>query len=398
MTNLAASATAPTVTDLRTRFEQLYREPPRIYRAPGRVNLIGEHTDYNDGFVMPAAIDFYTWVAASPRRDAVLHVHSEQFAESVEVPLDRTAGAPRNHWSDYVRGMAGVLQSAGHRLRGANLLIDGRVPLGAGLSSSAALELSVGLALLGIAELDLPRLDLVKLAQQAENKYAGAMCGIMDQFICGFGREHNAIMLDCRTLEFSLVPIPNQIRLVICNSKVKHALASGEYNVRRVECAAAVQALRAFGPSIRALRDATMELLDAHRDRLSDVVYRRARHVITENQRVIKASAALAKNDLAQCGELMFESHESLRADYEVSCKELDILVELAKDSQGLIGARMTGGGFGGCTVNLVRSEAVNAFQQNIAASYESATGRKPDVFVCSAAGSAEQIVNEVTA
>jgi galactokinase len=398
MTELAASATAPTRADLRTRFEQVYRETPKIFRAPGRVNLIGEHTDYNDGFVMPAAIDFYTWVAASPRSDAVLQVHSEQFAESVEIPLDRTAGAPRNHWSDYVRGMAAVLQSVGHQLRGANLLIDGRVPLGAGLSSSAALELSVGLALLGVAEIELPRLDLVKLAQQAENKYAGAMCGIMDQFICGFGREHNAIMLDCRSLEFSLVPIPDQVRLVICNSKVKHALASGEYNARRAECATAVQALRAFDPAIRALRDVTLEMLDAHRDRLSDVVYRRARHVVTENQRVIEASAALAKNDLARCGELMFESHESLRDDYEVSCKELDILVESAKGNQGVIGARMTGGGFGGCTVNLVRSEAVEAFQHNIAASYESASGRKPDVFVCSAAGSAEQIGNEVTA
>jgi galactokinase len=398
MTDLAVSATAPALAALRARFEQLYRETPKIFRAPGRVNLIGEHTDYNDGFVMPAAIDFYTWVAASPRSDAVLHVHSEQFAESVEIPLDRTAGAPRNHWSDYVRGMAGVLQSAGCRMHGANLLIDGRVPLGAGLSSSAALELSVGLALVGVAEIDLPRLELVKLAQQAENHYAGAMCGIMDQFICGFGREHNAIMLDCRTLEFSLVPIPDQVRLVICNSKVKHALASGEYNARRAECATAVRALQAFSPAIRALRDVTMEMLDLHRDWLTDVVYRRARHVITENQRVVEASAALAGNDLTRCGELMFESHQSLRDDYEVSCKELDILVELAKGSQGLIGARMTGGGFGGCTVNLVRSEAVEAFQQNIAASYENATGRKPDVFVCSAADSAEHIGNEVTA
>lgn len=396
--NHVATGTEPILTSLRARFKNQFGAFPTIYRAPGRVNLIGEHTDYNDGFVMPAAIDFYTWVAASPRSDAVLHVRSEQFAESVEIPLDRTAGPPRNHWSDYVRGMAAVLQSAGHRLRGSNLLIDGRVPLGAGLSSSAALELSVGLALLGLAEIDLPRIDLVRLAQLAENQYAGAMCGIMDQFICGFGREHNAIVLDCRTLQFSLVPIPEQVRLVICNSKVKHALAGGEYNARRAECAAAVQILQAFDPEIRALRDVTTEILEAHRDRLSDVVYRRARHVVTENERVLEASAALAKNDLARCGALMFESHDSLRDDYEVSSKELDILVELARSSEGLVGARMTGGGFGGCTVNLVRSEFVAAFQQNIAASYESATGRKPDVFVCSAAGSAEQVRNEVTA
>ena len=382
----AANSISAKVEGLRGRFHELYRQTPTIYRAPGRVNLIGEHTDYNDGFVMPAAIDFYTWVAASPREDGVLHVWSQQYKEQIEIPLDQIEGPSRGHWSDYVRGMAGVLRSSGKKLRGANLLIDGEVPVGAGLSSSAALELSTGLALLGASGLDLPRLDLVKLSQRAENQYAGAMCGIMDQFIAGFGRAGNAILLDCRSLEYSLLPIPEQVRLVICNSMVKHDLATGEYNARRAECAEAVRVLQKDYPEVRALRDVTLEMLQAQRDRLSDVVYRRARHVITEDDRVVRSAVALRSGDLDEFGKLMFASHRSLRDDYEVSCKELDDLVELASRSEGLIGARMTGGGFGGCTINLVQTDAVESFSKKIAKGYERETGRKPDVFVCSPA------------
>jgi galactokinase len=356
------------------------------------VNLIGEHTDYNDGFVMPAAIDFFTWVAASPRKDRILRINSQQYRETIEISLDHTEGPPRGHWSDYIRGMAGVLQSAGHTLAGCNLLINGQVPVGAGLSSSAALELSTGLALASMAGISLPRLELVKLSQTAEHKYAGAMCGIMDQFIAGFGHAGNALLLDCRSLEYSLLPIAQQVRLVICNSMVKHDLATGEYNVRRAECASAVATLRKAYPEITALRDLSLGMLESHRADLSELIYRRARHVVTENERTVQAAAALRSNELEKFGQLMFASHQSLRNDYEVSCAELDLLVELAANNTGLLGARMTGGGFGGCTINVVRAEAVDAFREHVSTVYERETRRKPDVFVCSPADGAQHL------
>ncbi len=380
------------VDSLLSRFRKRYGATPEVYRAPGRVNLIGEHTDYNDGFVMPAALDYFTWVAASPRPDRTLHVRSEQYGEQIEIGLDELEGPPRGHWSDYVRGMAAVLQSAGLKLRGTNLLIDGEVPVGAGLSSSAALELSTGLALLGIAEIDLPRLELVRFAQRAENQYAGAMCGIMDQFISGFGQKNNAILLDCRSLEYSLLPIPAEVRLVLCNSMVKHAVAVGEYNARRAECASAVKVLQKASPDVRALRDVSTAMLEAHRHDLPDVVYRRARHVVTEDERVLQSAIALRKNRLEDFGALMFESHQSMRDDFEISCRELDLLVELARSRPGLVGARMTGGGFGGCTVNLVRADAVEGFRDSMIEAYERETGRKPDVFVCAPAEGAGRV------
>jgi galactokinase len=396
MAQVSADVSSEMFDSLKTRFIQRYAEIPLVFRAPGRVNLIGEHTDYNDGFVMPAAIDYYTWVAASPRKDRVLSVWSEQLRESIEISLDATEGPPRKHWSDYIRGMAGVLQGAGHCLRGTNLFIDGRVPLGAGLSSSAALELSVGLALAAIAEIGLPRLELVKLSQQAEHNYAGAMCGIMDQFIAGFGRAGNAILLDCRSLEYTFLPIADQVRLVLCNSMVKHDHAAGGYNARRSECAAAVRILQNSFPSIQALRDVSLPMLEAHRAEFSDVIYRRAHHVVTENERVLRAGRALQANRREELGRLMFESHNSLRDDFEVSCREVDLLVELAAKHEGLIGARMTGGGFGGCTVNLVRAGAVDSFRHDLATAYEASTGRKPDVFICSPAEGATQFGSEV--
>jgi galactokinase len=397
MTLPAMNPVSLQVDALHRAFHERYGHAARIFRAPGRVNLIGEHTDYNDGFVMPAAIDFSTWVAASPRRDRVLRAWSRQYQEAWEISLDAVSGPPSGHWSDYVRGIAAVLQSAGVKLGGANLLIDGQVPVGAGLSSSAALELSVGLALAGVSGIEVPRLDLVKFSQRAENEYAGAMCGIMDQFIAGFGHAGNALMLDCRSLEFQLLPISGDVRLVICNSMVKHDLAAGEYNTRREECAEAVAALQTEHPEVRALRDATLPMLDAGRDRVSDVVYRRARHVITEDDRVLQAASALREHRLADVGRLMFESHRSLRDDYEVSAPELDLLVELAAKHPKLIGARMTGGGFGGCTVNLVHADGVDSFRQEVASEYERATGRKPDVFVCTPAEGAQEIIVEGT-
>jgi galactokinase len=371
---------------LTERFVRLYATRPKIFRAPGRVNLIGEHTDYNDGFVMPAAIDLYTWVAASPRSDHILQVYSDQFRETVAMSLDALAGAPRKHWSDFIRGVAAMLQAAGHSLRGANLIIDGHVPIGAGLSSSASLEISTALALLWAASLELPPLEVVKICQRAEHEYAGTRCGIMDQFIATFGRSGHALLLDCRSFEHKLLPIPAEVRLVMCNSMVKHELAAGEYNRRRADCESGVRTLRHHLPKVVALRDITLANLDSYRNELPELVYRRCRHVVSENQRVLAASDALHCGDLARFGQLMYESHASLRDDYEVSCRELDLLVELASNCEGVYGTRMTGGGFGGCTVNLVRSDAVDRVQHRITDAYAKATGKTPDLFVCSTA------------
>ncbi|HTT23440.1 MAG TPA: galactokinase [Candidatus Sulfotelmatobacter sp.] len=367
-------------------FQRSYHARPVIFRAPGRVNLIGEHTDYNDGFVMPAAIGFYTWIAASARTDRTLHVRSEEFRETIDLSLDSLGGPPRKHWSDFVRGVAAVLQSKRVPLTGANLIIQGQVPMGAGLSSSASLEVATGLALLGMSHAEVPPLDLVKIAQRAEHEYVGTRCGIMDQFIAVFATAGHALMLDCRSLESRSLLIPDDARLVICNSMVKHELASGEYNRRRAECEAGVKVFQRSMPGVQALRDVGRADLEQHKTELTEVVYRRCRHVISENQRVLDAADALRNGDLGRFGQLMYESHRSLQHDYEVSSAELDVLVEIATSCDGVYGSRMTGGGFGGCTITLVRSHSVEAFRQKITQTYREKTGITSDLYVCSAA------------
>jgi galactokinase len=374
-----------TAVSLQARFKQLWGAPPKIFRAPGRVNLIGEHTDYNDGFVMPAAIGFYTWIAIARSDGRTLRVHSEQFNETVELPLDSLAGPPRQHWSDFIRGVAAVLQANGHSLSGANLVVDGHVPIGAGLSSSASLEVATALALLSVSHTAVPPLDLAKLCQRAEHEYVGTRCGIMDQFIAIFGSSAHALILDCRSLAYEALPIPDDVRLVISNSMVRHELAGGEYNRRRADCEAGVKILQKQLPNVRALRDVALTDLERYKNELPDRVYRRCRHIITENARVLEAAEALKAGNLARFGRLMNESHRSLRDDYEVSCRELDLLVELASACDGVYGSRMTGGGFGGCTISLVQSAAVDRFRTTITESYKKETGITPDVYVCSA-------------
>lgn len=376
-----------TAETLSTRFQEVYGVHPSIFRAPGRVNLIGEHTDYNDGFVMPAAIGFYTWVGTSPRSDQAIHVRSEEFNEASELSLQELSGPPRHHWSDFVRGVAAILQSQGYEPAGANLIIEGQVPMGAGLSSSASLEVATALALLSEARSEVSQLELVKMCQRAEHEYVGTRCGIMDQFIAVFGQEGHALMLDCRTLESESLEIPEDVRLVICNSMVKHNLAAaGEYNRRRADCETGVSILRKSLPQVRALRDVTLKDLEAHRNELPEAVYRRCRHVISENQRVVDAAGALRSGDLDDFGRLMRESHQSMRDDYEISVSELDLLVEIASDCDGVYGSRMTGGGFGGCTISLVQSQSVEEFQRTIVHKYKDATGISAPIYVCSAA------------
>jgi galactokinase len=366
----------------------------RVFRAPGRVNLIGEHTDYNDGFVMPAAIDFSTWVTISPRDDRTISLFSENFGQQIGFDLEDPAPQPKGHWSDYVRGVAIVLEAAGYRLRGANLRIRGEVPIGSGLSSSAAIEVATGYALLESSGFAVDRLKLAKLCQRAENEFVGMRCGIMDQFISCHGQRGKALMLDCRSLEYRLLPLPENVRLVICNTMVKHELAGGEYNKRRAECEAGVRHLAGRLEGVRALRDVTAENLENHGSDLPPVVYRRCRHVITENDRVLKATAALERGDLADFGDLMNESHRSLRDDYEVSCAELDLMVTLAREIKGVYGSRMTGGGFGGCTISLVVADDVDEFKRQVADGYEKATGRRPEIYICTAAGAAQEVVS----
>jgi galactokinase len=367
------------------KFSKLFGSSPAIFRAPGRVNLIGEHTDYNDGFVMPAAIGFYTWIAATPREDRTIQVHSEQFNETVELPLDALAGPPRNHWSDFIRGVAAVIETRGYKLFGANLLIDGHVPMGSGLSSSASLEVATAFALRAISHTDIPPLELVKLSQRAEHEYVGTRCGIMDQFIAVFGRSTHALLLDCRSLNYEALPIPSNVRLVISNSMVKHELATGEYNRRREDCETGVHIFQKHMPYVLALRDVTLADLEKYKSDFPERVYRRCRHVISEDDRVISAAAALRSGDLPHFGKMMNESHRSLRDDYEVSAHELDLLVSIASTLDGVYGTRMTGGGFGGSTITLVKSDAAENFRLKIAESYRKQTGITPDVYICTA-------------
>lgn len=375
-----------------SRFSKIFGMDARIFRAPGRVNLIGEHTDYNEGFVMPAAIGFHTWIAGAKREDRSLEVYSDRFDEKVGLSLDALAGPPRRHWSDFIRGVAACLQHSGHELSGADLFIHGKVPLGAGLSSSASLEVATALALTSISGIVVPRLELVKLCQAAEHEYVGTQCGIMDQFAVSFGAVGQGLLLDCRSLEYHLLPIPKNLSLVICNSMVRHELASGEYNRRRADCETGVKLLQQYLPGARSLRDVEVEDLEKHRDQLPMPIYRRCRHVISENQRVLAAARALQSQDADRFGHLMYRSHASLRDDYQVSCRELDLLVDLASSSPGVYGARMTGGGFGGCTVNLVKSDCAAAFKTHVAQAYAQATGITPEIYVCEPARGARAL------
>ena len=383
-------AETQTQTALEASFQRKFGAVTGVYRAPGRVNLIGEHTDYNQGLVLPVAVNFSCWVALGSRQDGKLRVYSENFEECVELEPPNLARS--GSWHDYPAGVAWALAQEGCSVPAANLYIEGEIPLGAGLSSSAALEVAVAYALLDASAcaFDLTRLAL--LCQRAENDFVGAHVGVMDPFIACYGREGHALLLDCRSLEHSLVPLPSGTHLVICNTMVKHQLAAGEYNLRRKECEEGVRLLSRRKSGITALRDVQLADLEGSHEILPGTIYRRCRHVIAENERVRQAVEALQQGDLALLGRLMFESHCSLRNDYEVSCAELDIMVEIAREQAGLIGARMTGGGFGGCTVNLVRAESSQLFRERVAAAYQAETGYHPEIYLCNASRGVERV------
>src|SRR5713101_813405 len=376
--------------ELAQHFKDLFGSPPRIFCAPGRVNLLGEHTDYNDGFVMPCAIGFSTRVAISSRQDRKLVIRSEDFSEQFEFDLDSLPSRGKGVWSDYVLGVAVMLRQIGHTTPGgASLLVRGEVPIGAGLSSSAAIEVASALALMSLNGAVLPLPEVAKLCQRAENVFIGARVGIMDQFVSCLGKAGHALLLDCRSLEYKLIPIPENVRLVICNTMVKHDHANGAYNRRREECDEGVKILTRWYPKARALRDISLAKLEQHTAEIPPTVYKRCLHVVTENQRVLEGAKHLTEGDVCKFGTLMRESHCSLRDLYEVSCRELDVMAEIAQSLKGYCGGGMTGGVFGVCTVNIVKAPDAESFAAQISERYQAAIGIKPDVYVCSAANGA---------
>jgi galactokinase len=365
------------------RFESRHGRRGIVIRAPGRVNLIGEHTDYNDGFVLPAAIERAVYLAAAPRADRRLCVESLNFGETAEMDLAAPPTAPSRHWSDYVFGVAAVMLAAGLPLVGADMSIDADLPMGAGLSTSAALEVGVGAALSEIAGLALAPRRLALFGQSAENGFVGMQCGVMDQFASACGEDGAALLLDCRTLETRRTPIDPRLRLLVCNSMVRHELAGGEYNERRRECEEAVARLAKPLPGVKALRDVSEAQIRQHAAILPPIILRRARHVVGENARVLRFVEAMAAGDLSQCSALLYASHASLRDDYAVSCAELDLLVDIAREIDGVIGARMMGGGFGGSTINLVEAGAAEEVAARLGAAYRRESGLTPQIFLC---------------
>lgn len=361
----------------------------RAFSAPGRVNLIGEHTDYNEGFVLPMAIDRRTYVVGTPRSDRIVHVRSTNTSSQFSFDLDRPGPRKRGSWGDYVEGTAQAMLARGFTVNGAELLISSDIPIGAGLSSSAALEISVAYALARLGGADDPdRIELALSGQAAENDYVGARVGIMDQLIAALGEADAALLIDCRSLARRVVPLElGTAEVLICDTRVKHQLASSAYNERREQCEHGVQLLRGEFPEVRSLRDVSIQQFESCALRLPEPIRRRCRHVILENDRTLRAARALEQGQIADVGDLLSQSHQSLRDDYEVSCAELDAAVEAAMVVPGVYGTRMTGGGFGGCTITLLEQTAIEPASAAITTRLQRQFGIQPQFFVSRAAG-----------
>jgi galactokinase len=361
-------------------YKKEYSGLPRVFRAPGRVNLIGEHTDYNDGFVLPMAIDRYTYVVYANRPDNYVNIYSKQYNEKLDYNLDRPKR--QKAWGDYIFGVLWALREDRYQFPGANIYIDSEVPVGAGLSSSAALEIATATAVFLVNNFKRNELKLILAAKKAENEFVGMGCGIMDQFVSFFGKGRNALFLDCRSLDYSYIPLNSTaVKYIVCNTMVKHELAAGEYNKRKEECNEGLRILKEDFPKIEALRDAYISSLPEMEAKMNPTVLKRVKHVISENDRTVKAVDALKSDKYILFGRYLNESHNSLRDLYEVSCKELDIMVDKARSIEGVLGARMTGGGFGGCTINLVKADKAENFISQIKELYHKETGIIPDVY-----------------
>ncbi len=360
-----------------------------IVRAPGRVNLIGEHTDYNDGFVLPMAIERDVLVALATRPEREVVLHSADFDQTATFSLDDIRRDEVHTWSNYARGVARELQAAGVALRGIDAVLQGNVPIGAGLSSSAAFEVAAALAFLSAANVALDLVQVALIAQRAENRFVGMQCGIMDQFVSALGQPGHALFIDTRDLSHRAVPLPVGVRVVICDTMTRRGLVGSAYNERRRQCEEAVRILQGVLPGIRALRDVTPDDLARYGDLLPPLVRKRAAHVVSEDARVLAAVGALEAGQAEEFGLLMDASHASLRDDYEVSSPALNLMVELARQAPGCLGARMTGAGFGGATVNLVREGEMDAFVAQVSSAYEARARRSPEITVTAAAAGA---------
>jgi len=375
------------IHNIKTKFLETFNGKPKLFRSPGRVNLIGEHTDYNEGFVLPAAIDKCINFAISENGTGRCRIISADMNDGHEFEVKSFSRSEKS-WANYLMGVVDQFNKEGVHIGGFDCVFGGNIPIGSGLSSSAALEAGLAFALNEIFNLKVDKLKLVKMAQRAENEFVGVRCGIMDQFINIFGEESKALKIDCRSLEFDYFPFEyKDVKIVLSDSKVHHSLASSEYNVRRHQCEEGVKILKSLDPEIKSLRDVSMELLHDNKDKFDHVVYKRCEYVVEENRRLLDACICLQNHDLKAFGEKMYQSHIGLRDKYEVSCAELDALVEIAENVDGVIGSRMMGGGFGGCTINLVLESAIDSFRNEVSKNYESTFGKKPEFYITQIVG-----------
>ncbi|MBC8109980.1 MAG: galactokinase [Verrucomicrobia bacterium] len=379
-----------------SQFHELFpsRENLCLVRSPGRINLIGEHTDYNEGFVLPAAIDKAIFMAIAPRSDQQVTIASLDYQQEVIFSIENLQKNDKP-WSHYLMGVVEQFQRAGKVISGFDCVFAGEIPLGAGLSSSAALECATAFALNDICQLNFSKLELVQLAQKAENEFVGVKCGIMDQFASMFGKKNQVLRLDCRTLAYEYFPLSMEdFRIVLCDSGVKHSLADSAYNIRRQECETGVAIIRQEYPQvfIQSLRDVNIQMLINCKPMMPEVVFKRCLYVLKETERLLQGTEDLKEKNLSAFGQKMFQTHEGLRDDYEVSCEELDILVAISRNEPNVLGSRMMGGGFGGCTINLVKEKGVENFMQNIEKEYFSKTGISPKIYTVTLENGTEKL------
>jgi galactokinase len=370
------------ISKLKQKFQSLFNSEPLLVRSPGRVNIIGEHTDYNEGFVLPAAIDKAIYIAIGKRDDDLISLYAQDYQQSHEINLSNIVPTDK-HWPNYILGIVDQLQKKGYSISGFNLVIDGDVPLGAGLSSSAAVECATVYALNDLFGLGIEKIEMVKMAQLAEQTFAKVMVGIMDQFASMFGKKGHAIKLDCRSLEYEYVPLVLKgIKILLLNTNVKHSLASSEYNTRRAQCEEGVALVKEKHPEVNSLRDVTMEMLQTLVAPKDQIIFKRCKYVVEENIRLLEGCEDLKKGHIDALGKKMFLTHEGLSKEYEVSCKELDFLVDHVKNNPVVLGARMMGGGFGGCTINLVKEEAIDGLVKKISKDYQQAMNLELSAYI----------------
>jgi galactokinase len=372
------------VSALQQKFQKVFNTHPQLYYSPGRINLIGEHTDYNNGFVLPAAIDKVIYVAIAEREDNCIELYSIEFDEQFSVKLSDIK--PVEHsWVNYVLGVVAQLISHHHPVKGFSLMFDGNIPIGAGLSSSAAVECAVIYALNQLFRLQLNKLQMVKYAQQAEHEYAGVKCGIMDMFSSMFGKKEQAILLDCRSLEYEYIPVQlKEYSIVLLNTNIKHSLASSAYNERRMQCEQGVEWLKEKYTNVSSLRDADMKMLQNIVLPKDELVYQRCKYIVEENIRLKSACTFLQEGNIIAMGKEMLATHEGLSKEFEVSCVELDFLVDWAKNKKEVAGARMMGGGFGGCTINIVETNKVAGFIEDASKAYEERFNQRSSHYIVS--------------